>query len=92
MGIGDQGIRVSNLERCPRFNLYVEAYMHFYKIHILDQRGSITLAYDFEGPDDLSALDESKKHSDRNSVEIWQKSRLVARIDQGGEAANGLGA
>ena len=63
--------------------------MHDYKIYILDQTGHIILAYDFEGPDDLSALDESKKHSDKSSVEIWQQSRLVARIGQGGEAANG---
>ena len=63
--------------------------MQDYKIYILDQKGRIALAYDFEGADDQSAVEESKKHSDNSDIEIWQRSRLVARISQGGKAATG---
>jgi hypothetical protein len=57
--------------------------MQDYSIYLLDERGRVSLAFDFHGIDDLAALDESGKHSDKNAVEIWQRSRLVARIDQG---------
>ena len=58
-----------------------------YKIYILDH-SHIVRAYDFEGPDDQSALEESKKHSGKSAVEIWHRAQLIARIDQGGQASN----
>lgn len=63
--------------------------MQDYKIYILDKAGHIVLAYDFHGSDDKAAMEESKKHSNKTAVEIWQRSRLIARIDQGGKAAAG---
>ena len=60
-----------------------------YKIYVLDQDGRIFLVHDFKGSDDLSAFEESKRYSDVCGVEIWQQARLVARIDQRGEAAAG---
>lgn len=60
-----------------------------YRIYLLDQTGHIHLGYDFQGGDDLSALVESKKYSRNSGIEIWQRSRLVARIGQGAEAATG---
>lgn len=63
--------------------------MSDYRIYVLDPMGRIRLGYDFQGRDDLSALDESKKYSRKGGIEIWQHSRLVARIGQGAEAATG---
>jgi len=63
--------------------------MSGYKIYILDEKGHITLSYNFQGPDDLSALEESKKHSNNSAIEVWSGSRLVACIEQVGRAATG---
>ena len=60
-----------------------------YRIYILDPTGHIYLRYDFRGRDDLAAFDESKKYSVKQSVEIWQGTRQVARIDPDGEAVTG---
>ena len=66
-----------------------DARMLHYKIYILDRNHRIVLAYDFQGRDDVAALEESRKHSDKSAIEIWEKSRLVAKIGQGGKAAAG---
>lgn len=58
-----------------------------YRIYFLDTLGRINLSYDFRGPDDLSALDEAKKYADKCPLEVWQRARLVARIDRDGNAA-----
>jgi hypothetical protein len=63
--------------------------MSDYRIYILDPTGHIYLRYDFVGRDDLAAFDESKKYSVKQSVEIWQGTRQVARIDPDGQAATG---
>lgn len=63
--------------------------MSGYKLYVLDSERRIKLAYDFHGADDAAALEESKKHSGEGAIEIWEKSRLVARIERGGEAATG---
>ena len=63
--------------------------MRDYKIYVLDRQEHIVLAYDFKGPDDTSALEESKKHSDKTALEIWESTRFVARIAQGVGAAAG---
>ena len=63
--------------------------MSYYKIYILDLNRRIRLAYDFHGADDASALEESKKHSGESAIEIWEQSRLVARIERGGDAVTG---
>jgi hypothetical protein len=63
--------------------------MHGYKIYTLDRAGHIALAYDFEGADDAAALEEAKKHSGKAAVEVWERSRLVAHIEQDSKAASG---
>lgn len=60
-----------------------------YRIYILSAHGDISLAFDFQGPDDASAIEESKKYSVEHAVEIWQRARLVARINKGGATATG---
>jgi hypothetical protein len=69
----------------------VEARMRQYKIYIVDDQNHISLAHDFEGPDDLSALDKANTFSDAHVVEVWQQARLVARVAKGGEAATASG-
>ena len=63
--------------------------MHDYKIYVLDRNEHIVLSYDFRGPDDLSALEESKKHSDKTALEVWEGPRFVARIVQDAKTATG---
>ncbi len=63
--------------------------MHDYKIYVLDGQEHIVLAYDFKGSDDASALEESKKHSDKTLIEVWQGARFVARIARDAKAASG---
>jgi hypothetical protein len=61
--------------------------MRQYKIYIVNDKNHISLAHDFEGPDDLSALDKANTFTEAHIVEVWQQTRLVARIAKGGEAA-----
>ena len=60
--------------------------MHRYKIYVIDARNHITNAHDFEGIDDLSAFDKANKLRHADAAEVWQSTRLVARIQKGGEA------
>ena len=59
--------------------------MH-YRLYVLDYRFQILEGHDFTARDDISALDRGVFLSATNPVEIWEKSRLVARIGMGGEA------
>ena len=47
-------------------------------------------ALDFEGPDDLSALDKANLFRQSQAAEIWESTRLVARITCAGEAGQAL--
>ena len=73
--------------------LTVEAHLQQqqYKIYIVDGKNRISFAYDFEGPDDLSALDKAYTFTHAHAVEVWQQTRLVARVAKGGEAAAAFG-
>ena len=63
--------------------------MSDYRIYLLDSAGEAFLRYDFQGPGDLAAFEESKKYSEKQNVEIWQGVRQVARIDEEGHALIG---
>jgi len=58
-----------------------------YRIYILDHRFQVLESQDFEGRDDLSALDKGNSLSRDNPVEIWQRDRFVACIGMDGEGA-----
>ncbi len=58
-----------------------------YRIYVLDHRFQILEAHDFEGHDDLSALDKGGSLSRDNPIEIWQRDRFVACIGMDGEGA-----
>ena len=60
--------------------------MHRYRIYLLDSHNLIANAYDFEGADDLSALDKANQIRESQAAEIWDRTRVVARIDRDGEA------
>ena len=63
--------------------------MRDYKIYVLDREEHVVLTYNFKGLDDASALEESKKHSDKTALEIWERTRFVARVAQSARAAAG---
>lgn len=58
-----------------------------YSIYILDNHNQITDRHDFDGRDDLSALDKAASLECPTPIEIWQKDRLVAQIGADGEGA-----
>jgi hypothetical protein len=60
-----------------------------YRIYVLDQRFHIMESHDFEGRDDVAALEKGITLCARNPVEVWQKDRLIACIGQHGDAAPG---
>lgn len=93
MGQGHRRLRdirdsFQNTARAPAREA-VGGAMHDYKIYVLDRQEHIVLAYDFRGPDDSSALEESKRHTDKTALEVWQGARFVARIAQGAKSATG---
>lgn len=63
--------------------------MSHYRIYLIDGGNHFARAHDFEGPDDLSALDEANLLRQSQAAEIWESSRLVARITSQGEAGQG---
>ena len=60
--------------------------MHHYRIYLIDKTNHFAQALDFEGPDDLSALDKANLMRQCQPAEIWESTRLVARITSTGEA------
>jgi hypothetical protein len=64
--------------------------MHHYRIYLIDDGNRCARALDFEGPDDLSALDKANLFRQSQAAEIWESTRLVARITCAGEAGQAL--
>jgi hypothetical protein len=60
-----------------------------YRIYVLDQRFHIMEGHDFEGRDDVSALEKGLALGARNPVEVWQRDRLIASIGLDGDAVPG---
>lgn len=58
-----------------------------YRIYILDNHNRIVESRDFEGRDDLSALDKAASLGCTTPMEIWQMDRLVAQIGPDGAGA-----
>ncbi len=55
--------------------------MKNYKIYSLDKVGHIASAQDLDCVDDLDALDWAEKTASHGTgMEVWQGSRLVARV------------
>ncbi len=62
--------------------------MHRYRICSLDVQGQIFDAFELACRDDLDALAEGERLSDKSAVEVWDGSRLVARVKPGNAALN----
>jgi len=61
-----------------------------YRIYVLDRRSHIMESHDFEGRDDAAALEKGIVLGARNSVEVWQKDRLIACIGLDGDVASAM--
>ena len=61
-----------------------------YRIYIIDGCGKVARSFEFEGHDDLAALDKANAIRRAEAAEIWERMRLVARLDTHGDAAEGL--
>lgn len=59
--------------------------MH-YRIYVLNRRFQVLKGINLQAADDVSALERGIALSKANIVEVWQESRLIARIGLGGEA------
>jgi hypothetical protein len=62
--------------------------MHNDRICSLDPQGRIFQAFELSCRDDLDALAEGERLSDKSAVEVWDGSRLVARVKPGNAALN----
>jgi hypothetical protein len=56
--------------------------MRQYRVYALDRSGHIARAQDVECRDDLDALALAEKAAQRESMEVWQGTRFVARVKQ----------
>jgi hypothetical protein len=61
---------------------YMMAMSNGYKIYIMDSQHRISLAFEFSGPNDESAVQVAREHAEQNGVEVWKGSCLVAQIAQ----------
>jgi hypothetical protein len=55
--------------------------MRSYRLYSLDGAGNITMAEWLEALDDGDALREARKRQDSVVLELWDRSRLVGRIE-----------
>ena len=60
--------------------------MHQYRIYLIDGQNRVQRRHEFEGPDDLSAFAKANQLRNSQAAEIWESTRLVARITSEGEA------
>ena len=54
-----------------------------YRLYWLDETGRIAGARSFSARDDLMALHEAEGACEKNAIEVWQGTRLVARVKLG---------
>jgi hypothetical protein len=57
-----------------------------YRIYFMDETGHVFEGQNYEAEDDLSALNKATALSETHGVEVWQRSRCVAKIAKGGAA------
>lgn len=62
--------------------------MSHYSFRSLDVQGAVALSQKLTCRDDLDALAEGVRRSEKWSVEIWHGPRLVARVKLGNVALN----
>lgn len=62
--------------------------MASYSIHSLDAQGRVARSFDIRCRDDLDALSEGVRRSQCHAIEIFDGSRLVARVKLGDTPLN----
>lgn len=58
-----------------------------YKLYCIGEDGHISNRHDYNGADDLDALDQARKIRWPHEVEVWERARFVARIKADGTAS-----
>ena len=54
--------------------------MPYYRVYILDRANHIKDAQVYNYPNDLAALAQGERLCGDNEVEIWEGSRIIARV------------
>lgn len=60
--------------------------MSEYRLYIVDGDGSFAKAHEISAPGDTEALEHVQGMNLTTKAELWQRGRLVAKIEPGGEA------
>jgi len=55
-----------------------------YKLYCVGEDGHILKRHDFDGANDLAALNEARKICGPHEIEVWERGRFVARIKADG--------
>ena len=61
--------------------------MAYYRLYRINDLNHIVSVIECEAADDLTALDEARNYCGNCEVEIWERSRLVARLAKDGSAS-----
>ena len=54
-----------------------------YRLYRLDGAGKITSAEWIEAADDADAARQARRRADGGSCEVWDRNRLIARVEPG---------
>lgn len=57
--------------------------VHSYRLYLLDAEGNIATAEWLDADDDVSAVEQARERKLKVVAEVWNRSRLVARIEPG---------
>jgi hypothetical protein len=82
LSVKEDGTFVANAIGEQPAHHYMMAMSNGYKIYIMDSQHRISLAFEFSGPNDESAVQVAREHAEQNGVEVWKGSCLVAQIAQ----------
>jgi hypothetical protein len=82
LSVKEDGTFVANAVGEQPAHHYMMAMSNGYKIYIMDSQHRISLAFEFSGPNDESAVQVAREHAEQNGVEVWKGSCLVAQIAQ----------
>ena len=65
----------------------LEGRMNEYRVYLLNSENHIRGAQNLTAPDESAALRAAFKIAAGGAAEVWQSTRLIARIDRSGEVA-----
>lgn len=55
--------------------------MSQYRLYVVGPDGSFITAHDIEVDNDEAAIAEARKKADDRAIEVWQRARMVTKID-----------